>query len=145
LLSNGIFRGFIFFSKFLEFYIGIIALKLSYIKYRMMKKILNIIIILYLSFLCNGQADSIVKLSNLHYNSEFEKNTITEYFNNQDNNYFKLFLSLSLDENIESYKEKYRRFDIIVQVLKNEKIEKKSNTKKIKLIYNYIHDNFLKK
>ena len=103
-----------------------------------------ILFLIIISITAQSQTDSLVKYSDLKFNSEFEEMAIRNYvLYNQDA--FNLFLAI--DENMTEEEASWRK-DLYLSVFKDleeKKIQSKKINKKIKLTYSNVHSKFLTK
>lgn len=112
-----------------------------------MKRLICIVVILLtaqLTVLSQTATDSLVRLQNLKFHSAFEKEAIYSFLKDS-NNAFNVFLAIDENMSFEEAKTKREIYRRIFADLENKGIEKKKPQKKIKLIYNEVHDRFLKK
>lgn len=85
--------------------------------------------------------DSLVYFKDLTFNSTLEQSAFTE----PDSSTFNLFLTA--DEHFISGKEEsyLRKFEAYLNTVNNKKLDRKSNEKKVKLLYEEVHSAFLNK
>ncbi|HYG02642.1 MAG TPA: hypothetical protein VD927_09355 [Chryseosolibacter sp.] len=87
----------------------------------------------------------LVRPEELVFNSEFEKQILTDHFTNQKTDYFKLFVANGavLNENaINASREKVHSF---IATYNNDKFRAKKSDKKVKTLYSAVHETFLSK
>ena len=89
--------------------------------------------------------DSLVKYSEIHFNSEFEKEVFHNYFKEGRDNYLALFMAVYPGIDQKQFTEYEQVYESNLNSLPLNKLGKKSPEKRVKVIYNEIHDSFLKK
>jgi len=114
-----------------------------------MFKILKLNLILLFSFTCilvlEAKNDSLVFISEITFNSDFEKQAFHNYFSCDSSNYFELYMSINQDMNKENYSKYLSRFENHLKEINTDYFQRKKESKKIKTIYNIIHDSYLDK
>ena len=111
-----------------------------------MTKIKIIITILFISiqFYAQNSSDSLVLLSDLKYQSNFEKVALTNFVEHQKDT-FNLMMSIDEKMTENQSREHYKKYSEIFSELSLKKIESKNIQTKIKMSYVAVHDKFLKK
>lgn len=103
-----------------------------------------IIILLITSHAVNGQ-DTLVRYSELKFNSPFEENGFRKYFSENDHNYVELFLSTNDQINETQSTSVKTRINALIDEIKASNYQDKKPQKQIKGIYEKIHKTFLTK
>lgn len=105
-------------------------------------KLITIILFTTLQLQAQNAVDSIVVLSDLKYQSNFEKVALQNFVTLQKDTFN---LMMAIDENMteNKSKEQYKKYSEIFNELSLKKIETKSLTTKIKMSYKAVHDRFL--
>lgn len=108
-------------------------------------KALRILVPLLLFYFTGFCQDALVTLNDLTFSSEFEKTILHDHFENKKSDGFKLFMASGQALNDEAINRSVQRFnDYLIQV-NSEKVTSKKNDRKIKYIYDDVHDTFLRK
>jgi tetratricopeptide (TPR) repeat protein len=89
--------------------------------------------------------EPLVKLNEITFTSEFEKNEFQKYFEQDQKEPFNIFMASGRSLNEASIIDAFQQFNSRVSTLKSEKILSKKNDKKVKLIYDDVHAAFLRK
>ena len=94
----------------------------------------------------SNPSDSIVRISEIKFNSDFEREYFSRLFVKKESpDYLPLFLATDKTSNTSTHKSANQRIESVIQQLDKLDINSKSEAKKIKAIYKTIHDEFLKK
>ena len=105
-----------------------------------------LVLIFALSILdaCASEADSLVRWNEIAFSSPFEKTSFHTFLKDGKKEYLRLFLanSASADEDLERFEKKIEQ--TLREINASDAIRKK-NDKKIKYIYQLVHDRFLSK
>ena len=113
----------------------------------MMKKIWIILIISFFtvtSTLSQFKSDSLVRFSDLTYHSEFEKQSVSDFLNNEKDP-FNLYLSINEEITFKEAIDFRNKYFKIYNDLKERNVESKKINKKIKITYSTVHSRFPKK
>lgn len=89
--------------------------------------------------------DSLVQYKDLVFNSAFEREAITNYIQKPGSNYIDIFLAVDPAITPSIAADYRQKFQNIITTIKDEKYLKKSNDKKIKKLYEKVHETMLKK
>jgi hypothetical protein len=90
--------------------------------------------------------DSLVRLSEVKFESDFEREMLTKTVMKQGElDYLALFMATDKATTASAFKDAQKRVSEIFAVLDKEEVDKKSEAKKIKLIYKIVHESFFKK
>lgn len=91
-----------------------------------------------------GQSDSLVRLSDLKYQSVFEKTAIHNFVQYKRDT-FNLFLAI--DKNMTNKEASWFRnvYESVYPELESKKVQSKKLNRRVKLIYSIVHNKFLKK
>lgn len=100
-------------------------------------------LILLSAITVSGQ-ESMANKENLTYSSPFEKQSFDNYFLHKED-LFALFMANGHLLNEESIRQGKERFYAYLKSINTEKLNSRKNDKKIKIIYDGIHETFLKK
>jgi hypothetical protein len=93
-----------------------------------------------------SSSDSLVRLHEVKFESDFEKEMLTRAITKQaEPDYLALFMATDKTSTTSAFKEAEKKVSEIFAVLDKEELDKKSEAKKIKLIYKTVHDSFFKK
>ncbi|MEQ8573329.1 MAG: hypothetical protein RIB63_04670, partial [Fulvivirga sp.] len=98
-----------------------------------------------LSLICplvNGQ-DTLVYFNELHFNSDFEKQALTKFIKQNDFNYMEVFMAIDPSIDNAKFEDVQLRYQTQFKSIYNEKVKSKRADKKLKIIYDEIHDAFL--
>lgn len=110
---------------------------------------MRLITILFPCFAFIGKVlsqDSLVLLNDVKYSSDFEKKAFDEYFRKKDKSVFlKLFLAVSPVVNEAASTSVEERISSLTTSIKASGLEKKKPEKKIKSVYDQVHNPLLKK
>ncbi|MEQ8925087.1 MAG: hypothetical protein RLO81_04700 [Fulvivirga sp.] len=107
----------------------------------MISKVHLTILLLSLSILANGQ-DSLARFDELNFSSDLEKSAIKDYLASDEPDYFSLFYSLSPKITSTSYLAAKERTNQFLEELRGAKALSKKPEKKIKYIYEQVHERF---
>lgn len=108
-----------------------------------MKPLLSAVLCLIISLaICQ---DSLVSLTKVRYNSEYEEVTFKKYFYDQNNDYISLFLGLNASVNEANANQIEAKIEKVISEIRSTNYESKKPQKQIKAIYQKIHDTFFKK
>ncbi len=101
------------------------------------------LILCLVSGLYNSQAqDTLVTYNELTFNSEFEKHAFKKHFEEKQNNYLELFLGLDSDVDNSFFLFSQKKFLSELALLNDSKILNKKPEKKVKIIYEKVHNSF---
>ena len=95
--------------------------------------------------LCATAQDSLVSFREITFNSDFEKHAFKEYFQNKNFQPLALFLAASPAMNDEKAQAISNQINGIVGTIQSTGMEKKKPDKKIKTVYEKVHNPLLKK
>src|SRR5690606_4233018 len=109
-----------------------------------MCKYLSISVLVLLSTVTWSQ-DTLVSVNHLSFRSSLEKEVLTAHFSGKETNPFMLFMANGLLVNETSANDSYKKFQTHISSLNDEKVRNKKNDRKVKYMYDYIHNTFLKK
>jgi hypothetical protein len=109
----------------------------------MAKQFILFLVLLNCQFLFSQTKDSLVKKSALKYKNNEEKLAFSKYNLSNSNDIVSLLLSSYEKENIYSDTKAIQQIDECVNKLKQD-INGKSEVKKVKYVYDYVHKQFLK-
>lgn len=101
--------------------------------------------LLVLIVFCSFAQDSLFRFSEIAYNSDFEKSTFHKYFKEKSEQSLSLLLATSASMNEQKAASVAQQINTIVASLRSEGLEKKKADKKIKIIYDKVHSQVLKK
>ena len=87
----------------------------------------------------------LVRYDELTFNSPLEKKVLDDYFIHQKKDYIGLFLAIDSTINEESLEKIRQKYIERLNLLNNKKFEKSSEKKKIKMLHDFIHENYLEK
>ena len=96
------------------------------------------------SVFSQSNSDSIIRIADLRYHSDFEKNAINNFIK-YGKDTFNLFLAIDDKMSLNESSSHYGMYKKVFDELRQKNIESKKNTSKIKLSYSTIHSRFLKK
>lgn len=89
--------------------------------------------------------DTLVFPNEITYHSDLEREAFYEFFNDNQENYIKLFFAKDPSLTKEEYLNKYAALEQYISTLKNDKNFNKQEKKKVKYYYNKIHNKYLSK
>lgn len=105
----------------------------------------RLLILTVLSLICplvNGQ-DTLVYFNELHFNSDFEKQALTKFIKQNDFNYMEVFMAIDPSIDNAKFEDAQLRYQTQFKSIYNEKVKSKRADKKLKIIYDEIHEAFL--
>ncbi|MEQ9165666.1 MAG: hypothetical protein RLO12_05375, partial [Fulvivirga sp.] len=105
----------------------------------------RLLILTVLSLICplvNGQ-DTLVYFNELHFNSDFEKQALTKFIKQKDFNYMEVFMAIDPSIDNAKFEDAQLRYQTQFKSIYNEKVKSKRADKKLKIIYDEIHEAFL--
>jgi len=105
----------------------------------------SLFIVLLVNILCVTAQDSLVSFKEIHFNSGYEKNALKEYFENKNFQSLSLFLSANPVMTDDKAKAIANQINSIVGAIQSSGMEKKKPDKKIKTVYEKVHNPLLKK
>ena len=119
------------------------------LNYDMMKKISIILISCFIAnislFAEDSESDSLVYYHELTFSSQFEEEAFTHFFELGNKDYIALFLSVNSDIDFEEFKRINKSVQTQILIYNSPHYQKFKETKKIKKIYNSVHENYFKK
>lgn len=104
-----------------------------------------IILTLLLLPLLSTAQDTLVTFQDISFSSKAEKEALRLHFQKDDSDLFAIFLASSDTNPIDSSDDVRGRFHRHLESLQREKLNGKSNIKKVKIVYEEIHKTYLKK
>jgi hypothetical protein len=94
----------------------------------------------------SNPVDSIVRVGEIKYSTDFEKDNFRRFFVNQEKvDHLQLFVATAKTSNTSTYRNVSQKVESILKQLDGEELTKKPDAKKIKIIYKTVHDALLKK
>lgn len=111
----------------------------------MNKKLLAYLILTFYISVQSMAQDSLVYFNELKYHSTFEKEVFRDYFKNNKQNYLALLLATVPKVDRAQYTSYEKRYREQVEAINTDKLSKKRVEKKIKSIYEEVHQRFLRK
>lgn len=108
----------------------------------------NFLVILFTFFylISYGQdQDTLVFYNEVTFASDFEKSAFRDHFEAGKKNYLALFMAIDKNITEEKYQEYKQVYESKIASIDKNKIQKKTGKKKIKYLYNDIHELFFKK
>lgn len=94
--------------------------------------------------ICDGQ-DSLVRYSDVVFSSDFEKKTLDDYFLNRKSDFFQLFMANGRLLNESAIKASNQKFYSRLAEIQSQKFESRKNDRKVKILYEDLHQTFLAK
>ncbi|HEY0741454.1 MAG TPA: hypothetical protein VGD40_08330, partial [Chryseosolibacter sp.] len=94
---------------------------------------------------CVFGQESLVLPADLTFSSEFEKAMFDAHLNKTKPEAFKLFIASGQTLNEQAIDQAFQHFDLFIKRVNTEKVLSKRNDKKVKLVYDDVHDTFLRK
>jgi tetratricopeptide (TPR) repeat protein len=104
-----------------------------------------LLIALAIAAFCGAAQDSLVTFKEINFNSGYEKNAFKEYFENKNFQPLSLFLAANPAMNDDKAKAISNQINGIVGTIQSAGMEKKKPDKKIKMVYEKVHNPLLKK
>ncbi|HKR07486.1 MAG TPA: hypothetical protein VJY62_22820 [Bacteroidia bacterium] len=107
----------------------------------------NVFIRLSIFFISTGlhaaPSDSLIKFSDLIFKNEFEKTAIAQCMPGNSPDMINIFLSPYLKETVFNAEASHQKINDCIHALRSQ-VENKSESKKVKIIYDYVHKTFFK-
>lgn len=89
--------------------------------------------------------DSLVYFNDLSFSTDFEASAFERYYKNGEKNYLALFLAANPEMEEDTFKQYYTDYRSKIDDINISKLNKKKTDKKIKALYEDVHDQFLAK
>lgn len=93
----------------------------------------------------SGISDTLVFADEIAYSDSFERNSLTSFLHDNSQDYFRMFLASSGNYSEAEYQKAYGIYKDFMNKLNTPKFSSSGAKKKIKMIYQQVHDKFFRK